>query len=346
LFAQLVQFIPFVNQKVFRMPSQCLCGKVCVHLVLLVALPVLTQAQTEVTIEASKDNTLYEVATGDSSNGAGEYLFVGRTNQAAGSIRRGLIAFNLSGIPSGSTITNVTLTLNMSKITPSGAQTIGLYRATADWGEGTSNAGLEEGRGAAATANDATWLHRFFSTVLWSTAGGTYASTPSASQTIGAVGSYTWGSTSGMVSDVQQWLNTPPNNFGWVIVGNEATALTAKRFDTRQNAAAATRPKLIVTYTPPTSVEENDPQEFTLHQNYPNPFNPSTNIRFSLAATSKTTLKIFNILGQEVAMLIDGVLESGAHSIEWNAKDFPSGIYVYRLASGGAIATRKLILSK
>jgi len=304
-----------------------------------------TSAQSQVTIDASKDNTLYEDAAGATSNGAGENCFVGRTNQVTGSTRRGLVAFNLAGrIPPGATITSVTLTLSMSR-TISGGQTVSLHRVSADWGEGTSNAGGNEGSGAPATTNDATWLHRFFSTTLWSSAGGDFSATPSASQTVSGIGIYTWGSTAGMVSDIQQWLNTPSSNFGWVIIGNESAGGTSKRFDSRENITAANRPKLTVTFST-TDVDENLPFAFALHQNSPNPFNPTTTMRFELAARSHASLKIFNTLGQEVATLVNAILSPGAHTVQWNASDMSSGVYMYRLEAGGLIATKKLVLAR
>ncbi len=318
-----------------------------VLLVLLIEIAT-TNAQTVVVIDASKDNTLYEEPSGATSNGAGEYFFVGRTHLTTNSIRRGLIAFNPAGrIPAGATITNVTLSLNMSRSNV-GDTTVRLHRVTADWGEGTSNAVLMGGgSGAPATTNDATWLHRFFSSSLWTTAGGTFAATLSASATVGGVGRYTWGSTAGLVSDVQQWLNTPAANFGWILIGDEAVGSTAKRFDTKENANVANRPQLTVTYTGPTAVEDSHaPASFALHQNFPNPFNPSTKIRFDLPATSRTTLKVFNLLGQEVATVVNGVLSAGRHTVDWNANDMPAGVYLYRLGSGASVATRKLVIAK
>ena len=244
-------------------------------------------AQTQVTIDTSKDNTLYEDAAGATSNGAGEYFFVGRTNQLSGSIRRGLLAFDIAGrILPNATITNVVLTLSMSK-TISGGQTVSLRRVSAAWGEGTSDAGGNEGSGAPATTNDATWLHRFFNTIFWASMGGDFSATPSASQTVSSIATYTWGSTAGMVSDVQQWLNTPSSNFGWAIIGNESGGGTSKRFESRENATTANRPKLTVKYTTPNAVEESQPNTFALHQNYPNPFNPITTIRFGLAPRTR-----------------------------------------------------------
>ncbi|MBU2508212.1 MAG: T9SS type A sorting domain-containing protein, partial [Bacteroidetes bacterium] len=94
-----------------------------------------------------------------------------------------------------------------------------------------------------------------------------------------------------------------------------------------------------------TSVEgENIPQEFVLYQNYPNPFNPTTTIRFSLTPSLsqwervsegrvRVTLKVFDMLGREVATLVDGELHAGEHSVVFNAKGLASGIYFYRLTT-------------
>lgn len=314
-------------------------------LLVVATLPSVSRGQV-VVIDASKDNTLYESVTGALSNGIGEFFLAGRTNQAAESIRRGLLAFNVAArIPANATITNATLTLSMSK-TIGGNQTVNLHRASADWGEGTSDAGGNEGSGAPSTTNDATWLHRFFNATLWGTAGGSFSATPSASQTVGGIAFYTWGSTAGMVSDVQQWLNSPSTNFGWVILCNETAGGTAKRFDTRENTTAANRPKLTVTYTTPNTVDEIVPNTFALHQNFPNPFNPATNITFELAARSRATLKIFNLLGQELATLVDAVHAPGSHTVVWNAAEMSSGVYVYRLEAEGRVATRKLVLAR
>src|SRR6187200_441493 len=187
-----------------------------------------------VNINPSKDNTLYEyvVADGDRSNGAGDRFFAGKTGE--GYVRRGVLAFNIAGnIPAGSTITSVTLSMNMSRTNAATVRMIELRKLLVDWGEGTSNANANEGRGASATANDATWRHRFYSTISWATPGGVFSTTVSASQSVGAIGLYTW-SSGQMVADVQAWLNAPANNFGWLVLGDEAVSTTAKRFDSRE----------------------------------------------------------------------------------------------------------------
>lgn len=211
--------------------------------------PAARAAPDQVMLPPSKDNTLYEDVTGSLSNGAGRHFFVGRTN--ADLIRRGLIAFDIAGnIPAGSTITSATLTLNMSR-TRAGATEVELRRLLSDWGEGTSDASGGEGQGAGATNGDATWLHTSFPDSLWGTAGGDFAATVSASTSVAGTGTYTWGSTAQMVTDVQDWLDNPSTNFGWLLVGDESGNQTAKRFDTHENATESNRPVLVVEFTPP-----------------------------------------------------------------------------------------------
>jgi hypothetical protein len=88
------------------------------------------------------------------------------------------------------------------------------------------------------------------------------------------------------------------------------------------------------------------PNEVELSQNYPNPFNPSTTISFELAKKSIVVLNILNLLGQEVATLINEEKEAGPHSVQWNAASLPSGIYFYTLHAGEFAQTKKLVLIK
>ncbi len=85
---------------------------------------------------------------------------------------------------------------------------------------------------------------------------------------------------------------------------------------------------------------------FALHQNYPNPFNPSTNIRFSLPASSILHLAVYDMLGREVAVLANGMMAPGEHSVTFDAAGLSSGMYMYRLTSDGYSLTRKMLLMK
>ena len=97
-----------------------------------------------------------------------------------------------------------------------------------------------------------------------------------------------------------------------------------------------------------TSVEQptmaREPASYTLSQNYPNPFNPSTTISFSIPAKWFVSLKVYDILGREVAVLVSEQLSAGNHSRLWNAEGLPSGVYFYRLQAGSFTETKKLIL--
>lgn len=88
------------------------------------------------------------------------------------------------------------------------------------------------------------------------------------------------------------------------------------------------------------------PGTFALEQNYPNPFNPSTTIRFSIPQTSEVTLKVYDMLGREVATLVNDVKPMGTYEVTWNAANLASGIYYYRMAAGSFSDVKKLILLK
>ncbi|MBN8645506.1 MAG: multicopper oxidase domain-containing protein [Planctomycetes bacterium] len=209
-------------------------------------------ARPTVNLTPTADATLYQDTEGDIANGAGQSLYAGKTNQSSNFLRRTLIKFDLSSIPAGSTITAVNLKLRCSKV-PTGA--VGTYsftltKVSTTWGEGTSNASGDEGAGTTATTNSATWQHRFYSATTWTTAGGTTTGGVSATTSVTNTGNYNWTSAA-MVTDVQNWLNSPATNNGWMLKGNETTAKSARQFDSRTHPTSANRPVLTVTYTAP-----------------------------------------------------------------------------------------------
>jgi len=216
----------------------------------------------------TKDNTLYEPIAqdgfADRSDGAGMTMFTGKVNDADAdpgpgtrpALRRAVLAFNIAGnIPAGATINSVQLTLYVDKVKLTTSFNVDLHRLLRDWGEGTSNTGnSQQGRGEPPTTGDATWQHTFYPSQFWTNPGGDYSLTISGTKAVGNVGFYTWGSTSGMVADVQSWLSTPSQNYGWIIRSTETQTQTTKRFATRENTGSTSgqswKPMLVVSYTP------------------------------------------------------------------------------------------------
>ena len=92
--------------------------------------------------------------------------------------------------------------------------------------------------------------------------------------------------------------------------------------------------------------QSNTPNTYSLTQNYPNPFNPTTTINYQLQFSGRVTLKVYNILGKEVATIVNEDKPAGNYSVNFDAGKLSSGIYFYRLQSGNFIATKKMILLK
>lgn len=204
---------------------------------------------------AQIDATLYESAAGSLANGSGQEFLAGRTGQGSGSIRRGLIRFDVSSLPAGATVTGASMTLTLIKSSgAAGNRTVTVHRSLTLWGEGASDDSARgAGDGTAALAGDATWTKPFFGQAgLWTTAGGDFTSTASASLTVGTAlnTAFIW-SSAGLAADVQSWVSNPAQNFGWEIKGDESTGSTAKVFASSEGLTASQRPSLSVTYTLP-----------------------------------------------------------------------------------------------
>jgi len=113
-------------------------------------------------------------------------------------------------------------------------------------------------------------------------------------------------------------------------------------------AATAPRFTLIVDPLGTTSTEngKQTTENFQLEQNYPNPFNPSTVVGFRLSVAGHATLKVYDVLGREVAVLVNGTLSAGSHSVNFDASNLTSGVYMYKLEAGGMSQTKRMTLVK
>ena len=201
------------------------------------------------TVVPAADGTLIQPNDGGQySLGAAYNFYCGRTGtNGGGTLRRGLMRFDLTSIPVGSTVTSVSLRLYMSQ-TSGGASDCKLHRVQQAWGEGASFA--FGGGGTLPEPNDVTWTHRIWPTAQWTVPGGVYSSAVSAVRSVNGAGTYTWASTPALVADVQGWVNDRESNFGWAVIGDEVTLNSAKKFEARESGTAAYRPTLVVNYVP------------------------------------------------------------------------------------------------
>jgi hypothetical protein len=123
----------------------------------------------------------------------------------------------------------------------------------------------------------------------------------------------------------------------WIYIGKEATVVRTHDvwgvIDT-------------VTTTDVENTSDNVVTKYNLEQNYPNPFNPSTTIKYSVPKASMVTLKVYNMLGQEVAVLVNEVKSSSENFIAFNASNLPSGLYIYQLTANNYSASKKMLLLK
>ena len=208
---------------------------------------------TSVTLTPTKDNTLYESPTGEWSNGKGQYLFFGRTAATTSFVlRRALMHFDVAGnVPANATIDSVFLTINVFKVKTNAPDTeVSLHIVNSDWGEGDSQGLANEGGGATPETGDATWIHTFFNSDTWTTPGGDYTPTVSATGPIAGAGGYTLSSTT-MRADVQFWLDTPTQNYGWIAIGDESspTESSARSFHSKDSLTPASTVRLQIFYS-------------------------------------------------------------------------------------------------
>lgn len=185
------------------------------------------------------------------SGGGTDGIFSGTNGQL--DTRRALIRADLSMIPPGSTVTSVSLQLNVWMSGDNfGDFDYTLHRTLRDWGEGTVVGSSEGGFGDTPDLGDATWVSNFHGTSTWTNPGGDFSPTASATATAGFAGTTATWSDAGMAADAQGWVDDPASNFGWTIVSSiEGQFKRVKKF--RSAESPILRPVLIIEYTPPPS---------------------------------------------------------------------------------------------
>lgn len=159
-------------------------------------------------------------------------------------------------------------------------------------------------------------------------------------------GVYLWADGINIRSDGLNWIcpddfesdGVHPSSLGETKIAN--LLLNFFRSDT------TTKKWFLSTTTGVSIINENIPSKFEVNQNYPNPFNPTTKISFALPKQGFVTLKIYDIIGREIATLVNEVLEHGTYNVIFDAEGLPSGIYLYQLFTDNMYMTKKMILKK
>ena len=154
----------------------------------------------------------------------------------------------------------------------------------------------------------------------------------------------------------QQVVNTIDTTFGypsafrWIIPNNLTPDTSYKIIITSiKNSSIIDTSDASFSIIPPSSIEtENSekPDEYALSQNYPNPFNPSTSIKYQIPETGIVSLKVFDVLGNEVADLVNENKPTGSYEVSFDASNLPTGVYFYTLSAGKFVSTKKMLLIK
>jgi hypothetical protein len=204
------------------------------------------------TLQPSADTTLFEIAP-DNNLGGADFLNAGTAGN--GNRNRGLMVFDLTGVPVGSVVTEVTLSVEVVRQPVTGLENslFSLRRVFQPWGEGVQAPESSPGLGVPAVAGEATWTHRFFGGATWSQPGGEagvdFADTASALTSSGGQGEIvTFESSAALIDDVNSWINQAGANFGWMLVTeSEELGKTARSFASRESGFG---PTLTIEYTP------------------------------------------------------------------------------------------------
>ena len=302
-------------------------------LTILPGISLLSQT-VEVEVGASIDNTMFKDLV--LSNGIGEYFFAGTTKD--GVIKRALVMFDLAGsVPDGVTVDSAILVLIPTKVKP-GSTSIDVHMLTTEWGEGTSKAEDGDGKGATATANDATWEFAKFNTAPWIKSGGDYAIEAIASSTV-STGIDAEFSSVGITANVNFWLVNPTSNFGWILIGDEFSTSTSAKFGSRDNTDPMLWPKLKLYYQGTTSINRiaDSNSDLTVYQGA----SMEEIIISNSGDPGLSFMEVYSIAG---AMIFSSQfqLSQGENTVNVGIQE--AGIYIYQIMTEGIPTSGKLII--
>ena len=288
---------------------------------------------TELEITSSLDNTIFQDLA--LSNGVGEYIFTGKSN--AGVVRRALVQFDLADVPAGVTVDSAFLILTPVKVKPDSA-IVAVHRVLTEWGEGSSRAEEGDGKGAPATAGDATWTHAKHPANPWVKSGGDYVIESSAVDTVRAGTEVAFRSDK-LTLDVNFWLQNPSNNYGWILIGNEVNNATSAKFGSRDNNDTNVWPALKLYYQGTTSIDEKfSGSEMHVSQ----VANSDALLVMNPYEPGRASIEIYSITG---AMLWSKKQELVKGNNHIPAGSFDTGIYLYRISLNGISNSGKLLIT-
>jgi hypothetical protein len=299
-------------------------------------------AQQQITLLPLKDTSIYESNT---ANGGGRAPDLYAGNNRSGSTRRALVAFDLSAVPEGVTVTSAEVTFRVAQFSSGAAGRIALHPLLADWGEGSADPGSRGGQGAPESGDGATWSDAFNGTAPWSSPGGDFLASASASvQLDRGQTDYTL-ATDQLLADVQGWLGAPASNFGWMVRGDESANQSVVKLDSRDRTGLPMQ--LVLTYTNATSAARAEqPAPLTLSGAFPSPARATTTLRYTLGAPAAVRIAVYDALGREV--LRPGVAYRGAgeHALALELSALPSSLYLYVVEAGEHRATGRFVRTR
>ena len=302
-------------------------------LTILPGISLLSQT-VEVEVGASIDNTMFKGLI--LSNGIGEYLFAGTTRD--GVIKRALVMFDLAeSVPEGVTVDSAILVLVPSKVKP-GSTSINVHMLTTEWGEGTSKAEDGDGKGAAATSNDATWEYAKFNTHPWIKSGGDYALEASATSTV-STGNDAVFSSILITANVNFWLANPSNNYGWILIGDEFSTSTSAKFGSRDHPDDMLWPKLKFYYLGTTSINQfaNSNSDLTIYQG-------ASMDEIIISNGGDPVLSFMEVYSTSGAKVYSNQLHLSQGENTFNVGIQEAGIYIYQIMTDGIPISGKLMI--
>jgi hypothetical protein len=294
----------------------------------------LRSQSTELVVTSSLDNTIFKEL--ELSNGIGEYIFTGTSN--LGVVKRALVQFDLADVPAGIQVDSAVLILKTIKVKPE-STVIEIFRALTEWGEGTSRAEDGDGKGAPATAGDATWTHAKFPTVPWIKSGGDFEMQSSASDTV-SFGADAVFASNKLTLDVNYWLQNPLENYGWILIGDEVTNATSSKFGSRDHNDNLVWPALKMYFQGANAVDEKmgPGPEILIYQSseayeliVANPFKQGS-----------AHIEIFSITGSRLWSSKHELISGNNHI---STGELKTGIYLYRISLNGTTSSGKLLLT-